>query len=92
MSDFPLEELENLIPSLLEETRQLREQNSALKEECALLKTRLEEKEEQSEQLGGSVQRVKDLESRQKILEQERSALRLRVKRLLESMEKIDFL
>ncbi len=92
MSDFPLEELENLIPSLVEETRQLRDQNSALIEECALLKTRLKEKEEQSEQLGGTVQRVKDLESRQKILEQERSELQLRVKRLLESMDKIDFL
>lgn len=92
MSDFPLEELENLIPSLVEETRQLRDQNSALIKECALLKTQLEEKEALSKQLGGTVQRVKDLESRQKILEQERSELRVRVKRLLESMEKIDFL
>ncbi len=92
MSDFPLEELENLVPTLVEETRQLREQNNALKQECTLLKSRLEEQAEQSEQLGGAVERVKDLESRQKKLEQERGELRSRVKHLLESMEKIDFL
>lgn len=92
MSDFPLEELENLIPTLVEETRHLREQNNALKQECTLLKSRLEEQAEHSEQLGGAVERVRDLESRQKKLEQERGELRLRVKHLLESMEKIDFL
>ncbi len=92
MSDFPLEELENLIPALVEETRQLRDQNSALKEECSHLTTRLEEQIEHSGKLGGTVQRIKDLESRQKKLEQERSELRSRVTRLLESMEKIDFM
>ena len=51
MSDFPLDELENLIPTLVEETRRLKEQNLRLGEECDRLSARLEEQGEVSTQL-----------------------------------------
>lgn len=92
MSDFPLDELENLIPSLVEETRRLKELNLRLGEECDRLNARLEKQEEVSLQLDAAREQIKILESRKQKLESERTELRSRLQRLHDEMENVDFL
>ena len=92
MSDFPLEELENLIPTLIEETRRLKELNQRLQNECDSLNARVEQQDEVTVQLDEARERIRNLETRQEKLETERVELRSRLQRLYDEMENVDFL
>ncbi|MDH5457184.1 MAG: hypothetical protein OEY26_00575 [Nitrospinota bacterium] len=89
MPKNPIDKLEDLIPRLVEETRQLREDNQRLQKELNLFRSDLERAQKDGVTLKGKVERLKELENGQKRMEKDQSKIRSTVKNLLASIEKI---
>ena len=89
MPENPIDKLEDLIPKLVEETRQLREDNQHLQKELKLFRSDLERAQKDGANLKGKVERLRELENGQKRMEKDQSKIRSTVKNLLASIEKI---
>ncbi len=89
MPKNPIDKLEDLIPKLVEETRQLREDNQRLQKELKLFRSDLERAQKNGANLQGKIKRLGDLESMQKRLEKDQTKIRSTVKNLLAGIEKI---
>jgi chromosome segregation ATPase len=89
MPENPIDKLEDLIPKLVEETRQLREDNQHLQKELKLFRSDLERAQKDGANLKGKVERLRELENGQKQMEKDQSKIRSTVKSLLASIEKI---
>lgn len=89
MSKNPIDRLEDLIPKLVEETRQLREDNQHLQKELKAFRLDLERSEKNGANLKGKIERLGDLENMQKRLDKDQSKIRSTVKNLLAGIEKI---
>jgi hypothetical protein len=85
----PIDKLEELIPRLVEETRQLREDNQRLHKELKMFRSDLERSEKNGVVLQGKVERLAELESVQKQMEKDQSKIRSTVKDLLAGIENI---
>jgi chromosome segregation ATPase len=89
MPKNPIDKLEELIPKLVDETRQLREDNQRLEKEIKVFRSDLERAQKNGANLQGKVERLGKLESVQKQLEKDQSKIRSTVKNLLAGIEKI---
>ena len=89
MPKNPIDKLEELIPKLVDETRQLREDNQRLEKEIKVFRADLERAQKNGANLQGKVERLGKLESVQKQLEKDQSKIRSTVKNLLAGIEKI---
>jgi predicted nuclease with TOPRIM domain len=89
MSKNPIDKLDELIPKLVEETRQLREDNHRLQKELKAFRSDLERAEKDGVKLQGKVKRLGELENVQKRLEKDQTKIRSTVKNLLAGIEKI---
>ena len=89
MPKNPIDKLEDLIPKLVEETRQLREDNHRLQKELKSFRSDLERAQKDGENLKGKIERLGDLENMQKRLEKDQNKIRSTVKNLLAGIEKI---
>ena len=89
MPKNPIDKLEELIPRLVEETRQLREDNQRLHKELKTFRTDLERSEKNGVALQGKVERLAELESLQKQMEKDQSKIRSTVENLLTGIENI---
>lgn len=89
MSKNPIDKLEELIPRLVEQTRQLREDNQTLQKELKAFRSNLERAQKDGAQLKGKVERLGKLESMQKRMEKDQTKIRSTVKNLLAGIEKI---
>ena len=89
MPKNPIDKLEDLIPKLVEETQQLREDNQRLQKELKLFRSDLERAQKNGANLQGKIKRLGDLESMQKRLEKDQTKIRSTVKNLLAGIEKI---
>ena len=89
MPKNPIDKLEDLIPKLVEETRQLREDNQFLQKELKTFRSDLERSEKNGANLQGKIERLGELENVQKRLEKDQSKIRSTVKNLLAGIEKI---
>ncbi|MEE8268382.1 MAG: hypothetical protein V3R23_00085 [Nitrospinaceae bacterium] len=89
MPKNPIDKLEDLIPKLVEETRQLREDNQRLQKELKLFRSDLERAQKNGANLQGKIKRLGDLEGMQKRLEKDQTKIRSTVKNLLAGIEKI---
>jgi chromosome segregation ATPase len=89
MPENPIDKLEDLIPKLVEETRQLREDNQRLQKELKLFRSDLERAQKDGANLKGKVERLRELENGQKRMEKDQGKIRSTVKNLLASIEKI---
>ena len=89
MPKNPIDKLEELIPRLVNETQQLREDNQRLQKELKAHRSDLERAEKDGARLQGKVQRLGDLENVQKRLEKDQNKIRSTVKNLLAGIEKI---
>jgi predicted nuclease with TOPRIM domain len=89
MSKNPIDKLEELIPRLVNEAQQLREDNQRLQKELKAYRSDLERAEKDGARLQGKVQRLGDLENVQKRLEKDQNKIRSTVKNLLAGIEKI---
>ena len=89
MPENPIDKLEDLIPKLVEETRQLREDNQRLQKELKLFRSDLERAQKDGANLKGKVGRLRELENGQKRMEKDQSKIRSTVKNLLAGIEKI---
>ena len=89
MPKNPIEKLEDLIPKLVEETRQLRDDNQRLQKELKTFRSDLERAQKDGASLKGKVERLRELENGQKRMEKDQSKIRSTVKSLLASIEKI---
>ena len=89
MPENPIDKLEDLIPKLVEETRQLREDNQHLQKELKLFRSDLERAQKDGANLKGKVERLRELENGQKRMEKDQSKIRSTVKNLLAGIEKI---
>jgi chromosome segregation ATPase len=89
MPKNPIDKLEDLIPKLVEETRQLRGDNQRLQKELKLFRSDLERAQKNGANLQGKIKRLGDLESMQKRLEKDQTKIRSTVKNLLAGIEKI---
>ena len=85
----PIDKLEELIPRLVEETRQLREDNQRLHQELKTFRSDLERSEKNGVVLQGKVERLAELESVRKEMEKDQSKIRSTVKDLLAGIENI---
>ena len=86
----PIDKLEDLIPRLVEETQQLREDNQRLHKELKTFRSDLERAQKDGATLKDKVERLRELENGQKRMEKDQSKIRSTVKNLLASIEKID--
>jgi chromosome segregation ATPase len=89
MPKNPIDKLEDLIPRLVEETKQLREDNQRLQKELKLFRSDLERAQKDGASLKNKVERLRELENGQKRMERDQSKIRSTVKNLLASIEKI---
>ncbi len=89
MPKNPIDKLEDLIPKLVEQTRQLREDNQHLQKELKAFRSDLERSEKNGANLRGKIERLGELENVQKRLEKNQSKIRSTVKNLLAGIEKI---
>jgi chromosome segregation ATPase len=89
MPKNPIDKLEDLIPKLVEQTRQLREDNQHLQKELKAFRSDLERSEKNGANLRGKIERLGELENVQKRLEKDQSKIRSTVKNLLAGIEKI---
>jgi chromosome segregation ATPase len=89
MSKNPIDKLEELIPKLVDETRQLREDNQRLQKEIITFRTDLERAQKNGASLQSKVERLGKLETVQKQLEKDQNKIRSTVKNLLAGIEKI---
>ena len=89
MPKNPIDKLEDLIPKLVEETRQLRGDNQRLQKELKLFRSDLERAQKNGANLQGKIERLGKLENVQKRLEKDQSKIRSTVKNLLAGIEKI---
>ena len=90
MSKNPIDKLEELIPKLVDETRQLREDNQRLQKELKTFRTDLERAQKNGANLQGKIERLGNLENVQKRLEKDQNKIRTTVKNLLAGIEKIN--
>lgn len=89
MSKNPIDKLEELIPKLVDETRQLREDNQRLQKELKTFRSDLERAQKNGANLQGKIERLGNLENVQKRLEKDQNKIRTTVKNLLAGIEKI---
>lgn len=89
MPKNPIDKLEELIPRLVNETQQLREDNQRLLKELKAYRSDLERAEKDGARLQGKVQRLGNLENAHKRLEKDQNKIRSTVKNLLAGIEKI---
>ena len=89
MPKNPIDKLEDLIPRLVEETQQLREDNQRLQKELKSFRADLERAQKDGATLKDKVERLRELENGQKRMEKDQSKIRSTVKNLLASIEKI---
>jgi len=89
MPKNPIEKLEELIPKLVDETRQLREDNQRLQKEIITFRSDLERAQKNGASLQSKVERLGKLETVQKRLEKDQKKIRFTVKSLLAGIEKI---
>ncbi len=89
MPKNPIDKLEDLIPKLVEQTRQLREDNQHLQKELKAFRSDLERSEKNGANLRGKIERLGELENVQKRLEKDQGKIRSTVKNLLAGIEKI---
>jgi len=89
MSKNPIDKLEELIPRLVEQTRQLREDNQHLQKEIKAFRSDLERAQKNGANLQGKIERLGKLENVQKRLEKDQNKIRATVKSLLAGIEKI---
>ncbi len=89
MPKNPIDKLEELIPKLVEEARQLREDNQRLQKELKAFSSDLERAQKDGVKLQGKIKRLGDLENVQKQLEKNQTKIRSTVKNLLAGIEKI---
>ena len=89
MSKNQIDKLEELIPTLVEETRQLREDNVQLRLEVKSCRSELDRSMKDREKLETKNQRLQELEGIQKRLEKDQSAIRSTVENLLQGIDKI---
>ncbi len=89
MPKNPIDKLDELIPKLVEETRQLREDNQRLQKELKTFRSDLERAQKNGANLQGKIERLGKLEHVQKRLEKDQSKIRSTVKNLLAGIEKI---
>ncbi len=89
MPKSPIDKLEDLIPKLVEQTRQLREDNQRLQKELKLFRSDLERAQKDGANFKGKLERLGELENVQKRLEKDQSKIRSTVKNLLAGIEKI---
>ena len=89
MPKNPIDKLDELIPKLVEETRQLREDNQRLQKELKTFRSDLERAQKDEVNLKGKIERLRELENGQKRLEKDQSKIRSTVKNLLAGIEKI---
>ncbi len=84
-----IDKLEELIPKLVEQTRQLREDNQRLQKELKTFRSDLERSKKNGANLQGKIERLGELENVQKRLEKDQTKIRSTVKNLLAGIEKI---
>ena len=89
MPKTPIDKLEELIPKLVDETRQLREDNQRLQKEIKTFRSDLERAQKNGANLQSKVERLGKLETVQKKLEKDQNRIRSTVKNLLAGIEKI---
>ena len=89
MSKNPIDKLEDLIPKLVDETQQLREDNLRLQKELISFRSDLERAQKDGATLKGKVERLGELENIQKRMEKDQSKIRSTVKNLLAGIEKM---
>ena len=89
MPKNPIDKLDELIPKLVEETRQLREDNRRLQKELKTFRSDLERAQKNGANLQGKIERLGNLEAVQKKLEKDQTKIRSTVKNLLAGIEKI---
>ena len=89
MPKNPIDKLEELIPKLVDETRQLREENQRLEKELKVFRADLERAQKNGATLQDKVERLGKLESVQRQLERDQNKIRSTVKNLLAGIEKI---
>ena len=89
MPKNPIEKLEELVPKLVEETRQLREDNQRLEKELKVFRTDLERAQKEGANLQDKIERLGKLEHMQKQLEKDQNKIRSTVVNLLAGIEKI---
>ncbi len=89
MPKNPIDKLEELIPKLVDETRQLREENQRLEKELKVFRADLERARKNGATLQDKVERLGKLESVQRQLERDQNKIRSTVKNLLAGIEKI---
>ena len=84
-----IDKLEELIPKLVEEARQLREDNHRLQKELTTFRAELDRTRQDEAKLQNKVKRLGELESVHKKMEKDQTRIRATVKNLLASIEKI---
>jgi chromosome segregation ATPase len=89
MPKNPIDKLEELIPKLVDETRQLREDNQRLQKEIKAFRSDLERAQKNGASLQGKIERLGKLETVQKRLEKDQNKIRSTVKSLLAGIDKI---
>ena len=89
MPKNPIDKLEELIPKLVDETRQLREDNQRMQKEIKTFRTDLERAQKNGASLQGKIERLGKLETVQKRLEKDQNKIRSTVKSLLAGIDKI---
>lgn len=89
MSKNPIDKLDELVPQLIDETRQLREDNVRLRKETKACLAELERSRREEVKLRGEIKRLVELENVQKKMEKSQSQIRSTVVSLLEGIDKI---
>ncbi len=89
MPKNPTDKLEDLVPKLVKETRQLREDNQRLQKELKMFRSNLERSEKNRASLQDRIERLDELENGQKRLEKDHNKIRSTVKDLLAGIEKM---
>lgn len=89
MSKSPIDKLDELVPQLVDKTRQLREDNARLQKEIKTCNAELERSRKEEVKLQGKIKRLVELENAQKKLEKSQSQIRSTVVNLLEGIDKI---
>ena len=89
MSRSPIDKLDELVPKLVDEARQLREDNVRLQKEIKTCRTELERSRKEEVKMQGKIKRLVELENVQKKVEKSQTQIRSAVVNLLEGIEKI---
>lgn len=89
MSKSSIDKLDELVPQLVDKTRQLREDNVRLQKEIKTCNAELERSRKEEVKLQGKIKRLVELENAQKKLEKSQSEIRSTVVNLLEGIDKI---